>query len=430
VPPYRAEQFGADSNDVVMGIAVTSPGNWNDVAKWYDGLARDRYALTPAVAQRVDSIVKASAARTRLDTIRAVHRWVAQDLRYVSVSLGIGGYQPRPPADVLSTGFGDCKDKTTLFVAALRRYRISANPVLLTLNGKPEPSLPSIYQFNHAIAAVQEGNGWTFTDLTAEYVPYGAIPENYQGQFGIVVLPDGRAQDVRFPVLPVDSSAAIIRVALSLDTSGHAEGRVTEEVRGNSSMTARVSFAVPLDSARRAAIANTLAQRLFSSDARVDSLVAFNGRDLNATTTISYRVKADRVFKQVGEARLFTMNVALKSPALSYKNLARELESKQPRLFPIDASKVLGAFEQVIELRLTLPVGWTAELPKNVLAASFFGRYESTWTQEGREVRLVRRIQGRRGVFPPQRISEMIVWLKTVGADDYEFLSLKPSSVH
>jgi hypothetical protein len=65
-----------------------------------------------------------------------------------------------------------------------------------------------------------------------------------------------------------------------------------------------------------------------------------------------------------------------------------------------------------------------------VLATSFFGRYESTWTQQGREVRLVRRIQGQRGVFPPQRMSEVIVWLKTVGADDFEFLSLKPSSVH
>jgi hypothetical protein len=76
-----------------------------------------------------------------------------------------------------------------------------------------------------------------------------------------------------------------------------------------------------------------------------------------------------------------------------------------------------------------LPVGWKAELPKNISATSFFGHYESTWTQEGREVHLLRRIQGQRGVFPPQRIAEVVVWLKTVGADDYEFLSLKPTTV-
>ena len=128
VAPYRTEPFAADSNGVAMFVGITSPGTWNDIARWYDGLARDRYALTPVVAQRIDSLVRASGARTRLDTIRAIHRWVAQDVRYVSVSLGIGGYQPRTPAEVLAAGFGDCKDKATLFVAALRRYRIAGQP--------------------------------------------------------------------------------------------------------------------------------------------------------------------------------------------------------------------------------------------------------------------------------------------------------------
>lgn len=123
------------------------------------------------------------------------------------------------------------------------------------------------------------------------------------------------------------------------------------------------------------------------------------------------------------------MNTGFRSPARGYKNLARDLESRGTRLFGIDASQILGQVETVTELHLTLPEGWKADLPKNVASTSFFGRYESTWTQEGREVRLVRRIQGQRGTFPPHRISEVIVWLKTVGADDFEFLSLRPAPV-
>ncbi len=427
VAPYRMEPFAADSNGVVMSVAVTSSGNWNDITRWYDGLARDRYVLPPAVAQRVDSLVKASGARTRLDTIRAVHRWVAQDVRYVSVSLGIGGYQPRSPADVLAAGFGDCKDKTTLFVAAMRRYRVNASPVLLSLTGRPDPALPSIFQFNHVIAAVQDGTGLTYTDLTAEYVPYGMIPDAYQGRFGVVVLPDGRAQEVRFPEAPVGSSQSAIQLRLVLDTSGHVEGRVTEEARGSASLSMRTTFGNTLDSARRRTLANALARRLFPTDASVDSVTAFNGRDFNAATSVSYHVKADRVLRPVDDVRLFSMGAGFKGPASTFKNLARDLKSRPARLFPIDASQILGLTEQVTDLRITLPAGWTVELPKNVVATSFFGRYESTWTQEGNEVHLVRRIQGQRGVFPPQRISEVIVWLETVGADDYEFLSLKPA---
>jgi transglutaminase-like putative cysteine protease len=429
VQPYRSEAFAADSNGVVMSIAAGSPGSWNDIAVWYDSLARARYALTPAVGLRIDSLVRASGARTRLDTIRALHRWVAQDLRYVSVALGIGGYQPRAPLDVLSSGFGDCKDKTTLFVAALRRYRLAANPVLLSLGGKPDPRMPSIFQFNHAIAAVQEGNGWTFTDLTAEFVPYGMIPDAYQGQMGLVVLPDGRAQEVRFPVAPVDGNNSTMRIEMTIDSSGHVAGHVRESTRGSASFGMRAAFASPLDSARRVSLHKALAQRFFSADATADSLIAFAGKDFTSATEISYAVRADNVLKPAGESLLFSMNTGFRSPASGFKNLARDLEARNTRVFPIDAAQILGQVETVTDLRLTLPVGWKAELPKNIASTSFFGRYESTWSQVGREVRLIRRIQGQRGLFLPQRISEVIVWLKTVGADDYEFLSLRPARV-
>lgn len=429
VTPYRGEVYAADSNGVVMSIAVTSPSAWNDIAKWYDGLARDRYALTPPVAQRVDSLVRASRAQTRVDTIRAVHRWVAQDVRYVSVSLGIGGYQPRTPADVLASGFGDCKDKATIFVAALRRYGIAAHPVLLSLGGRPDPALPSIYQFNHAIAAVQNGTGWTFTDLTAEFVPYGEIPANYQGQFGVVVMPGGAAREVHFPLTPVDSSLSSMRVQIAIDTAGKAVARVNEASTGTLSHGMRAAFAVPLDSTRRANAHKSLAQRMFAADAVGDSLVGFDGRNLQSPTTMSFQVRAEGVLKKVGESRIFAMNAGFRGPAVAFKNLARELESRPTRVFPIDASQILGTQSTLTDLTITLPEGWKAELPKNVTATSFFGRYESTWSQEGRVVRLVRRIQGQRGIFPPQRISEVIVWLKTVGADDYEFLSLRPAPV-
>ncbi len=429
VPAYLGEAYAADSNSVIMSVALSSPSTWNDIAAWYDGLARERYALSPAVSARIDSMVTVSGARTRLDTVRAVHRWVAQDLRYVSVSLGIGGFQPRSPDEVLSSGFGDCKDKATLFVAALRRYGMSASPVLLSLNGKPNPALPSIYQFNHAIAAVQDSGAWTFTDLTAEFVPYGALPNQYRGQLGIVVTPEGRAEEVRFPLAPADESASMMQIRLVLDTSGSAEARVEEFARGTAALGMRAAFATPLDSTRRGSVYRSIAQRMFPTDATADSLVAFDGRDFRVPARLSYVVKASNVLKSAGDMRLFTMNAGFRGPARAFKNLARELESRSTRAFPIDASQVLGQLETITDLEITLPPGWTAELPKNVSATSFFGRYESTWSQEGRQVRMVRRIKGERGIFPPQRIVEVIAWLKTVGADDTEFLSLRPAPV-
>ena len=427
-PGIVLEPFAADSNDVVKTVTIAPPGSWNDLAHWYDALARDRYALNAPVAQRIDSLVRASGARSRLDTIRAVRRWAAQDVRYVSVALGIGGYQPRTPAEVISTGFGDCKDKATLFVAALRRYGIQASPVLLALGGRPDRALPSIYQFNHAIAAVREGKDWTYTDLTADVIPYGVIPDAYQGAFGIIINPDGSAQEITFPITSANENVNTQRLILAVDTSGHVSGHVTEESLGVLSYPMRGAFASPLDSARRAALGKALAQRIFAADATVDSIVAFDGRDERAHTQMSYRIVADATLKAVGDVRLFTLSPTIRGPARAFRNLARDLESRPKRVFPIDAAQLLTPTVAVVDLHLTLPNGWKAELPKNVTTTTFFGRYESTWTQVGSDVHLVRRITGARGYFPSARIVEVITWLKAVGMDDYEFLSLRQTS--
>ena len=89
---------------------------WSDIAKWYAGLSRDRYTTSPAIDATLADVVK--DAHTLDDSLRAVHRWVAQDFRYVSLSLGIAGFQPHPPESMFENNYGDCKDKATFFVAA------------------------------------------------------------------------------------------------------------------------------------------------------------------------------------------------------------------------------------------------------------------------------------------------------------------------
>ncbi len=431
VAAIAAEPFASDSNDVTMSVLISPPSEWNDISKWYDGLSRDRYQLTAALGARVDSLVAAGNPRSRADTIRAVHRWVAQDIRYLSVALGIGGYQPRTPEQTVATGFGDCKDQATLFIAALRRYKISASPVLLNLSGKPDPTIPTIFQFNHAIAAVQEkaGGAWAFTDLTAEFVPYGEIPKSYQGQLGLIVLPDGKSQKVTFPVENPTAALSLMNIELVIDSVGRATGRITESTSGWPSHGMRAALGVPMDSARKAATKRSIATRVFNADATVDSLTLFDGKDFSAKPEVSYEVRATELLKPAGELRLFPMTPTFRGPARGFRNLAKDLEARPGRVFPIDAAQILGQLTTTTDLRITLPQGWQAELPKNVSAKSFFGSYTSTWTQSGREVRLVRTIRGSPGVFPSQRIAEVVVWLQTVGADDTEFLSLRPAPV-
>lgn len=422
VEKLRREPFASDSNGVHMRLTISSPLTWNDIGRWYGGLARDRYVLPPDLVSHVTALVK--DATTLPDTIAAVHRWVAQDLRYVSISLGMGGYQPRPPAQVVETGYGDCKDKATIFVAALRALGLVAHPVLLSSGGGVDRRHPSLDQFNHAIAAVVHPDGqYTYTDLTSDLTPYGELPLSLQGEFGLVVKLDGTTEEVTLPLDPIDRNVATERIVGALSPEGRFNGRVEHVTVGARQYELRDAMRHPLDSARRANLLRALGTSLYpGGDA--DSLETFEGRDLRVTPRVSYMIRNARAANGSGSSLILDIPGTFGAP-WTYEETARTLAEHGPRRFPIEASAVHGNSATVTEMLLTLPPGWSARVPTGITARSPFGVYESTYEQRGQVLRIQRRYAGERGTLPPERLEALVAWLKEVARDDARYIILE-----
>ena len=98
-------------------------------------------------------------ADTSTEKARRLYDYVARNVRYVSISLGVGRYQPHSALDVLQYGYGDCKDKHTLFSALLRAEGIQSYPVLIDSSRKLDADVPSPAQFDHVITAARLGTG-------------------------------------------------------------------------------------------------------------------------------------------------------------------------------------------------------------------------------------------------------------------------------
>jgi hypothetical protein len=423
LPAVRPEALAADSNGVYMTVTIASPLTWADIGRWYAGNAKGRYTLTPELERKVIELVR--DAKTRADTIRAIHRWVAQDIRYVSIALGLGGYQPRTPEETMRTAFGDCKDKATLFVAALARLGIPAFPVLLDSDGAADRRLPSIAQFDHVIAAVKVGDRYQYTDLTAELVPYGEIPFSYQGGFGVLVRGDGSSEEVEFPRIGLEDNVSSVVLSGTLAESGHFSGVYVEEVTGPRASALRDVFRHPLDSATRVNGANNVARKYFDG-AEGDSLQGFNGLDLSAKPGLRVRIRNGRAADAAGNSMILKLPLGNMRPML---DAARELEAEPPRKFPIDPQKFWGYGVNKAEFRVTLPKGWKAQLPKGVTATSAFGSYQSEYTQVGDQLIARRITKGATGIQPPDSVKDFIAWLRAIGADDAVMIVLDKGSV-
>jgi hypothetical protein len=422
IPRIRGERFAADSNGVRMTIEIGSPITWNRIAAWYAQNARDRYSTSAPVDTKLAQVVK--GATTREDSIRAIHRWIAQDIRYVSISLGMGGYQPRTPETVVQTGYGDCKDKATLFVAALAKMGVTAYPVLLNSRGGVRRELPSIEQLNHAIAAIKRGSSYQYVDLTAALTPFGQLPYEEQGEFGLVVHPDGAGEEVTLPSDPDNSNSTSMRVVGTLSEGGMFNGTYQEEDSGAGQYFLRAILENPLDSSAKANIPKRMVGRFFRG-ADADSLQAFNGKDLSVPARIAFRISNAKAAEHLGDSEVFTIPLGGMG---DFASIASELEKEPKRLFPIDARRVMGPGTRTTEFRITLPAGWKAKLPPSVTAVSAFGSYRSEYAQDGRVMRITRVFTGSKGVLAPERMPELITWFRQVGKDDSKFILLETAS--
>lgn len=421
MPRIKPEVFAADSNDVYQSVTIALPRTWASIGKWYADNAKSRYEVTPAVDAKLAELVKGS--RTLDDSLRAVHKFVAQDVRYVSIALGLGGYQPRPPAEVLSSGYGDCKDKATIFVAMLNRMGLTAYPVILNSTGGVERELPSIKQFDHAIAAFKRpgAKDYQFVDLTASLTPFGELPFGPQGEFGIVVHPDGKVEEVTFPLTPIPENRTVTLVSGTLDEEGMFSGLYEETAYGNRQYDLRSGYENPLDSTSRAQVANKIAAAIFTG-AEGDSLEATIGRDLAKTPRVSLTVRNGRAATPSGGTTLLLQN-----PLGTMGNLAasaREIDTQPPRRFPIEPQSIFGYMQSHSEVRLTLPEGWSAQLPASVEASGPFGSYQATYEQHGRDLVLRRTITGAKGIQPPDSRPALTAWFREIAKDNHPVIMI------
>ncbi len=417
--PPPGEPFAADSNGVDVGVVVSAPEGWGDIARWYAGLARGRDSVTPELAARLAEVVRGAA--TAADSLKAVHRWVAQDFRYVSVALGIAGYQPRPPAAVLETRYGDCKDKATLFVALARRMGFRAYPVLLSAGGGVDSTLPSAQQFDHMIAAVERPGGYLYVDLTADDVPLGQLPGSEYGGFALLVHPDGRGEDVRLPLDSATANLSTDSLVGTLSADGIFTGTMTRTRAGRTAVPLRDALSRSIGTSERQEIAHNFANELFDG-ADGDSLQLFDGRDLTAPARISVVIHDAPALSAAGGG---TGILRLPLRPLFSSGQVDQVASHVPRRYPIDMAEVLGpeAFDQLF--LITLPPGWRARLPAGVQVTGAYGDYASSYTQDGRVLRVERSGRGARGIQPPDKVADLIAFLRSIARDDARLIVLE-----
>jgi len=222
---------------------------WDDMGKWQAQLAAGRRDPTPEITQKVSGL--SAGLQTPQEKMLEIAKYMQRDIRYVAIELGIGGWQPHSAADVFNHRYGDCKDKATLLSSMLKQVGVDSYYVVInTRRGAVGPDTPPMmYLFNHVILAVKLPEGSNdvryeavfdhpklgkllIFDPTDEKTPFGHLRSELQGNYSLLVTPDG-GELIKTPQLASGTNGIQHKGNLTLDASGTLKGQVTVTRKGD-----------------------------------------------------------------------------------------------------------------------------------------------------------------------------------------------------
>jgi transglutaminase-like putative cysteine protease/tetratricopeptide (TPR) repeat protein len=391
---YREEERGQEvlytfaANDIAR--VVTEPGmpgwaeispylhistyaSWEEMARWYWRLVEDQLTSDQNLV-RAAAEATAGASST-LDKVRAVHRFVLENTRYVALEFGIHGYKPYRVSQVLSRRFGDCKDKASLMLAMLREVGIESELVLLRTRrgGRVEVSPASLAVFDHAIVYVPALS--LYLDGTAEFAGLGELPFEDQGVTALRVGPK-TATLVETPVLAPSTNRAVRRWQVELQENGTA--RVEEEVAvsGQAAPEWREHYQTPGE--RKERFGKVWSGRF--PGATLQQLELTGPPDRNVPVVVKSVAQVPKLAEPAGPTQL---RLPLSAREEDFVRSYARLSQRQHELV------LAYPWQQEQELHFRIPPGWRVDrLPPPRQLDSDFGRFrqEVTASDDRREM--------------------------------------------
>jgi Domain of Unknown Function with PDB structure (DUF3857)/Transglutaminase-like superfamily len=406
--------------------------NWEDMGHWYAGLVSSQMDASEPIKQEVATLTAGKA--TRLQKMQAIASFLQHDIRYVEISLGIGGWQPHAAPDVFTHRYGDCKDKATLMRAMLREIGVDSYHVVInTERGSVGPDTPAHQAFNHAILAIKVPDDVNdpsliavtphtklgrllFFDPTNEVTPFGEIGGYLQANYGLLITPDS-GELVELPQQPTSMNSVQRVGKLTLDPKGTLSGDVKEMRLGDRAWRERWLLRTTTNNKDRI---KPIEELLGSSLANFHIVKAsvINFEQTSLPFGFSYSFESTAYAKQAG-------NLLLVRPRVLGVKAWGILETKEPRKFPVEFD---GPSRDTDSFDIALPPGYVVdELPPPMDVDYSFASYHSKIEATGNVLHYERNIEIKELSVPVDKLDQLRKFYRMVASDERNTAVLKPA---
>jgi hypothetical protein len=398
---FVAEQPKVHLTPLSFSLENTSGSfhDWASFGEWYRVLNEGRNLITADTKAFLDGVRKEYGNNTALIS-KIVYQFMQSKTRYISIQLGIGGYQTIPSDEVERTGYGDCKALTNYMGAMLGYLNIPSNHVLVQA-GADAPEILHNFpsnQFNHVFLAVPLKSDTLWFECTSQTLPPGYIGTFTDDRF-VLWVDKGTSKIIRTPAYSADESVRKTKGEVRIQPQGDAELQLKVTQEGMFYDEAMYYQNLPEDR-----IQQFNYSKFYYKDFSIKSFKYTIPDKNEAVLNVDITLKVNILAKAFGPKMLIPANVLQPLE----KSFEMDLLNKK--------TEIRRAFTLEDEIHIMLPENYRIAIkPADVKDSSEFGTFEMRFEPDDKNgLRVFRKVVINKGYYSKERFDRFYQALKKI----------------
>ena len=206
--------------------------SWKNFGSWINNLYAKTTGLPEDKKLFYQSMVK--NATTDKEKAAILYNYMQNNMRYVSIQLGIGGLRPFPASFVDDKKYGDCKALSNYLKSALDAVGIKSNLLIIEGSTTPRNVLEdfSANYFNHAILCIPQQKDTIWLECTSTTLPFGELGVWTENRKAMMVTDDGGVL-VNTPVSNYKNNTESINTVIEVNEEGGAKVKTNYTLYGD-----------------------------------------------------------------------------------------------------------------------------------------------------------------------------------------------------
>ena len=387
--------------------------NWKELGKWqYDKLLVNRQNLNPETVDFVRQLTKGIES-PKLKA-KKIYEYMQGKTHYVSVQVGIGGYQPFLASDVDQQDYGDCKALVNYTQALLKAVNIDSYYCVVEAGRENKVSMlnnfASMAQGNHIILCLPFKNDTTWADCTSQTIPFGYLGPFTDDRTVLACTPEG-GKLMHTPKYTYSDNIEKKEAEFDIKDNGELTGNINTIFKGADYEDREYVISEPLNEQQK------MLKHIYPLDnMNIDKLKFIQDKSFDPVTKEEVKIHAPEFAALENGKCNFMIN-----PVNRMLDVPKTVINRKNDVY------INRGYTEEDEIAYNLPASYRFEKePLNVSINKPFGRFTATIKLEGNKVLYKRKVELIDGTYSKETYADLVDFFQEIVlADGYNVILVK-----